>query len=55
MSVLGNFGRKLITARQRQANNIVYSTLLGLDDETIRSAGFTRAELKRKVNGAVYF
>jgi hypothetical protein len=54
MSILGNMGRNLISARQRQADNIVYSTLLGLDDNTIRAAGYTRDELKRKVNGAFY-
>ena len=55
MSVFGNIGRSLIAGRQRQANKIVYSTLLNLDDESIRAAGYTRAELKRKANGAVYF
>ncbi len=55
MSVLGNFGRNLIAGRQRQANKVVYSTLLNLDDEAIRATGFTRSELKRKAVGAVYF
>ena len=55
MSVFGNFGRNLLAGRQRQANKVVYSTLLNLGDEAIREAGYTRAELKRKAVGAVYF
>jgi hypothetical protein len=55
MSVLGKFGRSLLAGRQRQANKVVYSTLLGFDDETIRAAGHTRAELQRRSIGAIFF
>jgi len=55
MSVFGDFGRKVIAARQRQAERQVCATLLGLDDELIAKAGFTRAELQRKAAGAIYF
>ncbi len=54
MSVLGKIGRSLIAGRQRQANKVVYSTLLNLDDKTIRDAGYTRAELQRRSIGAVF-
>jgi hypothetical protein len=55
MSVLGKLGRSIIAGRQRQANKLVYSTLLNLDDEAIRAAGHTRAELQRKSVGAIFF
>ena len=54
MSVLGNFGRSLLAGRQRQANKVVYSTLLNLGDDAIRDAGYTRAELQRRSIGAVF-
>lgn len=54
MSVFGDFGRKVIASRQRQAQRQVYATLLSFDDKTIEKAGYTRAELKRKASGAVY-
>ncbi len=55
MSVFRKFGRSMIEGRQRQANKLVYSTLLNLGDEAIHSAGYTREELKRKAVGAIYF
>lgn len=54
MSVLGKFGRSLIAGRQRQANKVVYSTLLNLGDDAIRDAGYTRVELQRRSIGAVF-
>ena len=54
MSLFGDFGRKFIDARTRQAERHVSSVLLGMDDETIRKAGYTRSELKRKAGGAHY-
>jgi hypothetical protein len=53
--MFGDFGRKVIASRQRQAERQVCATLLGFDDEMIAKAGYTRAELKRKAAGAVYF
>ena len=39
MSMFGDFGKKMIAARQRQAERQVCATLLGLDEETIGKAG----------------
>lgn len=56
MSVFGDFGRKVIASRQRQADRQVAATLLGLDEETIRRSGYTREELQRKAKGSyLYF
>lgn len=56
MSVFGDFGRKVIASRQRQADRQVAATLLGLDDEMIRRSGYTREELQRKAHGSyLYF
>lgn len=55
MSILGNIGRSLVAGRQRQANKVVYSTMLNLDDKSIRDAGYTRAELQRRSIGAIFF
>ena len=54
MSILGRIGRNIIAGRQRQANKVVYTTLLQYDDKTIQSAGYTRAELQRRSIGAVF-
>lgn len=55
MSVFGDFAQRVMDAREKQAKRIVYSTLLGFDDQTIQKAGFTREELKRMAGGSVYF
>ncbi len=54
MSVFGDFGRKVIASRQKQAERQVCAALLSFDDKTIEKAGFHRAELKRKAGGATY-
>jgi len=47
MSFLGNFGRKMVAARQKQVNRYVNESLLALDDKTLANAGYDRATLKR--------
>jgi hypothetical protein len=42
----------LIAARQRQVSRYVNGALLMLDDETLKSYGYNRDELRRK--GAAY-
>jgi hypothetical protein len=37
-----------LQAREKQAERYVASALLGLDDETLRSYGYNRAELKKR-------
>ena len=54
MSIFGDFGRKVIASRQRQAERQVCATLLSFDDKTLEQAGYTRAELKRKAAGSIY-
>ena len=45
----------MMAARERQASRYVASTLLMLDDETLKAGGFNRAELERRSNsGAPY-
>lgn len=41
----------MMAARERQAARYVASTLLMFDDETLRAAGYNRAELERRSNG----
>lgn len=38
----------MLEARQRQANQYVNGALLMLDDETLKSRGYSRADLRRK-------
>ncbi|MDQ6433485.1 hypothetical protein RB623_05400 [Mesorhizobium sp. LHD-90] len=40
-------------AREKQAERYVAAALLGLDDETLRSHGYSRADLKKRA-GAYY-
>ena len=47
MSYFGDFGRKMIAARQKQVNRYVNESLLALDDKTLTDAGYDRATLKR--------
>lgn len=47
MSIFGDFGRKLVTAREKQVRRYVNGILLTQDDATLKAAGFDRAELKR--------
>ena len=42
------FMNNVVTARQRQANRYVNGVLLGMDDATLRAAGFDREELRRE-------
>ena len=39
---------RMIAARERQARSYVNGALLNLDDETLRRAGLSRAEIKRR-------
>ena len=39
---------RMIAARERQARLYVNGALLNLDDETLRRAGLTRDEVKRR-------
>jgi hypothetical protein len=43
----------LVEARERQVSRYVNSALLMLDDETLKSHGYSREELKRRA-GATY-
>lgn len=45
----------LIEARQRQVRSYVNGALLMLDDETLRSHGYSREELKRNRNASAMF
>ena len=38
----------VMAARERQAARYVASTLLMLDDETLRASGYNRADLERR-------
>ncbi|WP_442583090.1 hypothetical protein ACSBOB_14505 [Mesorhizobium sp. ASY16-5R] len=40
-------------AREKQAERYVASALLGFDDETLRSHGYSRSELRKRA-GAYY-
>ncbi|WP_265518109.1 hypothetical protein [Nitratireductor luteus] len=42
----------LVAARQKQVSRYVNGALLMLDDETLKSHGYTREELRR--NGSTY-
>jgi hypothetical protein len=44
-----------IAARERQASQYVNGALLMLDDETLKAAGYDRAELRRRPNSAYFF
>lgn len=45
----------MIAAREKQAAAYVNRTLLMLDDETLRTNGYNRADLERKSHGGSYF
>lgn len=55
MSYLGNLGRKFIASRERQARGQVYATLLTMDDEWLKRAGYDRSELKRHATRPFHF
>jgi len=55
MSLFGDFGRRVIAARHKQAQRQVNATLHHLDDETLKRAGIDRSKLDRNVHGAVFF
>lgn len=45
----------LVEARSKQATRYVNSALLMLDDETLRSHGYTRAELRKSAGGSYLY
>jgi len=47
-SFFRNAYHRVIEARERQANRYVNNALLSLDDETLKSMGTSREELRRK-------
>lgn len=47
MSIFGDFGRKLVAAREKQVRRYVNGILLTQDDASLKAAGFDRDELKR--------
>ena len=47
MGIRNTFDR-MIAAREKQARRYVNGALLNMDDETLKSAGFNRAELKKQ-------
>ena len=53
MSFFGDFGRRVIAARQKQAQRQVNATLLTFDDESLRAHGYDRKELARNASGAI--
>lgn len=55
MSIFGDFGRRVIQAREKQAERQVSAVLLNFDDLTLEKAGFNRKDLARKARGAVYY
>jgi len=47
MSFFENLGRKMVDARERQVRRYVNSSLLSLDDKTLKKAGYDRKTLRR--------
>ncbi len=45
----------LVEARTRQVNRYVNSALLMLDDETLKSNGYSRDELRKRAGGYPIF
>lgn len=43
-----------IAARERQASRYVSGALLMLDDETLKAAGYNRAELRKRQSSVMY-
>lgn len=41
----------LIASRQREANRYLSGILLSLDDQTLRSHGYSRSELRKNAGG----
>lgn len=54
MSFFGEFGRRVIQARQKQAQRQVNAALLTLDDETLRERGYDRVKLARNASSTIY-
>ena len=52
MSIFTEFGRRVIRAREKQAERQVSAAMLHFDDATLEKAGVTRSELVRKARGA---
>jgi hypothetical protein len=44
-----------IAARERQASQYVNGALLMLDDESLKAAGYDRAELRKRPSSAYFF
>ena len=55
MSMFPEFGRRVIRAREKQAERQVSAAMLHFDDATLAKAGFERATLVRKARGAFYY
>lgn len=53
MSLFGEFGRRIIAARQKQAQRQVNAVLLTLDDESLAASGYNRKELARNASGMI--
>lgn len=46
MSLFGNMKRSFVESRMRRVKGQLYATLLEMDEETVRRAGFSRKELR---------
>lgn len=59
MTAKGGFFRNtfnaFIAARERQASQYINGALLMLDDETLKAAGYDRAELRKRPSAAFFF
>lgn len=55
MSMFTDFGRRVIRAREKQAERQVSAAMLNFDDATLAKAGLNRADLVRKARGAFYY
>lgn len=54
-SILRNAFQRFVAARELQASRYVNGALMNLDDETLRSMGTSREELRRKGTRATAF
>ncbi|MEM1365867.1 MAG: hypothetical protein AAGH82_08970 [Pseudomonadota bacterium] len=54
-SGIRGFMNNVVTARQRQADRFVNGVLLSMDDDTLKSAGYDRSELRRRSSATFPF
>lgn len=47
-SIFRNAFNRMVEARERQVSRYVNGALMGLDDETLKNLGTSKAELRRK-------